>query len=162
MPRFAGDRLPRATTSQAVAIADKVDALVGIFGIGQLPTGAKDPYGLRRAALGVLRILIEGDLDLDVVEVLNTSVQLYKGTITPETSDQVFDFMLDRLRAYYLDAGIPYDSVEAVLACRPSNPRDFDKRVRAVTEFRTLPGVESKDYLFFFSWPESKSQWIDG
>lgn len=143
MPRFAGDALPKSPAGQALAIADKLDTLVGIFGIGQIPSGTKDPYALRRAALGVLRIMIEGDLDLDMMDLLNISVESYGDVIEGHTSEKVFDFMMDRLRAYYVDAGIPYDSVEAVLACRPSKPRDFDKRVRAVSEFRTFPESES-------------------
>ncbi|MEE8342407.1 MAG: glycine--tRNA ligase subunit beta [Gammaproteobacteria bacterium] len=143
MPRFGGDCLPQAMAGQALAIADKLDTLAGIFGIGQIPSGTKDPYALRRAALGVLRIMIEGDLDLDVMDLLNVSVQSYGDVIAGDTSKKVFDFMMDRLRAYYVDAGIPYDSVEAVLACQPRRPRDFDKRVRAVSEFRTFPESES-------------------
>ncbi|MEE8428505.1 MAG: glycine--tRNA ligase subunit beta, partial [Gammaproteobacteria bacterium] len=143
MPRFAGDTLPQTTAGQALAIADKLDTLAGIFGIGQIPSGTKDPYALRRAALGVLRIMIERDLDLDVMDLLNVSVQSYGDVIAGDTSEKVFDFMMDRLRAYYVAAGIPYDSVEAVLACQPRKPRDFDKRVRAVSEFRTLPESES-------------------
>jgi len=143
MPRFAGDSLPQTTAGQALAIADKLDTLAGIFGIGQIPSGTKDPYALRRAALGVLRIMIERDLDLDLMDLLNISVQSYDDVVARDTSKMVFDFMMDRLRAYYVDAGIPYDSVEAVLACQPLKPRDFDKRVRAVSEFRTFPESES-------------------
>lgn len=146
MPRFAGDELPATATGQAVAIADRLDTLAGIFGIGQPPSGAKDPFGLRRAALGVLRTIIENGLDLDLAGLLEGAAdQLRKSdvTIADDTADQVLDFMMERLRAYYQDQGVAHDTFDAVLARRPTNPRDFDQRIRAVAAFRKLPEAEA-------------------
>jgi len=147
-PRFAGDSLPATMTGRALAIADKLDTLTGIFGIGQAPTGDKDPYGLRRAALGVLRIMIEHRLTLDLQPLLAAVVNAYrvqgvKGFDGDRTATQVFDFMMERLRAYYQDAGIRGDVFDAVSARRPTQPSDFDARVRAVEAFRRLPEAES-------------------
>jgi len=140
MPRFAGDQLPGSKSGQALAIAEKIDTLVGIFGIGQIPSGDKDPFALRRAALGALRIIIETGLDLDLESLLRQSASAMPGiTKIDEVVVQVFDFMMSRLRAYYTDAGVSIDSFEAVLAQRPTRPKDFDARVRAVTAFRALP-----------------------
>jgi glycyl-tRNA synthetase beta chain len=118
---------------------------VGIFAIGQKPTGAKDPYGLRRAALGVLRILIEGELDLDLQALIHAAAEGYQGTDVDAAGavEPVFDYMMERLRAYYTDRGIGADVFEAVLACRPVRPVDFDRRVRGVEHFRSLPEAES-------------------
>jgi glycyl-tRNA synthetase beta chain len=146
MPRFAGDVLPSTATGQAVAIADRLDTLVGIFGIGQLPSGDKDPFALRRAALGVLRTIIEKQLDVDLHALLTSAEQQLKAAgcaIAPNTVDQVFDFMMERLRAYFADAGVAPDTFEAVLARRPTRPLDFQKRLNAVTAFRKLPQAES-------------------
>jgi len=144
LPRFAGDALPKTRTGQALAVADRLDTLVGIFGVGEVPSGDKDPFGLRRAALGVLRILIERKLDLDLVALLDAAVAGYEQTFEPGgTSEDVYAFMMERLRAYYGDAGIGADVLEAVLACQPPRPLDFDRRVRGVTAFRRLPEAES-------------------
>ena len=147
LPRFAGDKLPATITGQAIAIADKLDSVVGIFAIGQVPSGDKDPFALRRAALGVLRILIESKLELDLVELLDTAVESYRAqaNVDPakEVVSQVYDFMMERLRAYYLDADIAYDVFDAVLSRRPTRPYDFDRRIHAVAVFRDLPEAES-------------------
>ncbi|ALP52092.1 hypothetical protein Tel_02455 [Candidatus Tenderia electrophaga] len=146
MPRFAGDRLPANPVGQAVAIADKLDTLVGIFGIGQPPTGSKDPFALRRAALGVLRTLIEQRLELDLTNLIDESIAHYKtggNAFDAKLDGQVFDFMMERLRVYYSDIGISVDVFEAVLAVRPTRPYDFDQRVRAVNAFRELAEAES-------------------
>jgi glycyl-tRNA synthetase beta chain len=144
LPRHAGDALPVSKVGQAVAIADKLDTLVGIFGIGQAPTGDKDPFALRRAALGALRIIIEQRLDLDLVNLLE-SAQLHCGDklSVKNVATPVYDFMMERLRAYYADAGVHADEFEAVLAQRPAQPYDFDRRLRAVTAFRKLPEAAS-------------------
>lgn len=144
MPRFAGDELPATGTGQALAIADKLDTVVGIFGIGQPPTGSKDPFALRRSALGLLRIIIERQLSIDLLE----SLQLAEKTVDDKievknVAEQVFDFMMDRLKAYYKDVGVSSLVFEAVLAQRPTQPYDFDRRVRAVNYFLTLPEAES-------------------
>ncbi|NIQ98509.1 MAG: glycine--tRNA ligase subunit beta, partial [Desulfuromonadales bacterium] len=144
MPRFAGDMLPQGKTGQAVAIADKLDTLIGIFGIGQIPSGDKDPFALRRAALGALRIIIEQELDLDLLEMLQHAAEANSGLFdNKDVVDQVFDFMMSRLKAYYHDTGIAPDTFEAVLAQRPTQPLDFDARLKAVTAFRALPEAES-------------------
>jgi glycyl-tRNA synthetase beta chain len=143
-PRFAGDALPETGAGQALAIADKLDTLVGIFGIGQAPTGDKDPFALRRAALGALRIAIERRLELDFARLLEAAVRQYGARLTAQPVEaQVYDFMMERLRAYYADAGIRVDEFDAVLALRPTQPFDFDRRVRAVGAFRKLPEADS-------------------
>jgi len=146
MPRFAGDQLPETRTGQALAIADRLDTLVGIFGIGQPPTGDKDPFALRRATVGVLRTIIENGLDLDLQHLLQAAADSFAKAnidLAQGTVEQVFDFMLERLRAYYADSGVAADTFDAVLAQRPSQPKDFDARVRAVTAFRQLPEAEA-------------------
>jgi glycyl-tRNA synthetase beta chain len=142
-PRFAGDSLPATGVGQALAIADKLDTLVGIFGIGQAPTGDKDPFALRRAALGALRIAIEQKLELDFAKLLESARQPFGDKLTVKhVETQVYDFMMERLRAYYADAGIRVDEFDSVLALRPARPYDFDRRVRAVGAFRRLPEAE--------------------
>lgn len=144
MPRFWQDDLPASMLGQALAIADRLDTLVSIFGIGQAPTGDKDPFGLRRAALGVLRILIEAQLPLDVYQLLmDTQAAYAPGVLDQQTHQQVFEFMLERLRGLYQDQGIPYDSIEAVLVCRPSIPLDIEHRIRSLEAFRHLPDMVS-------------------
>jgi glycyl-tRNA synthetase beta chain len=143
MPRHAGDALPATPNGQILAIAERLDSLVGIFGIGQSPTGDKDPFALRRAALGVLRILIERSLDLDLRELLLRAARGYDLFDPEPVADQVYDFAMERLRAYYLETGATPDTFEAVLARRPTRPLDFDQRVRAVTAFRALPEAAS-------------------
>ncbi len=146
LPRFAGDELPQHVIAQSLAIADKLDTLVGIFAIGQPPTGDKDPFALRRAALGLLRIIIEKALPLDLMQLLQHSADQYaaqgKVTVSGEVIEQAFDFMMGRLQAYYVDKGIGRDLFDAVLSRRPTQPRDFDLRVRAVEAFRQLPQAE--------------------
>jgi len=143
-PRFAGDALPETATGRILAVADRVDTLAGIFGTGELPSGDKDPFGLRRAALGVLRILIEQRLDVDLAALLDVAVRGYDLAFEPGgVAEQVYDFMLERLRAYYAESGIRPDVFDAVHACRPTRPTDFDNRVRAVAAFRRLPEAES-------------------
>ncbi|WP_243836561.1 glycine--tRNA ligase subunit beta, partial [Acinetobacter haemolyticus] len=140
MPRGAGAELPSTLTGAAVAVADKLDTLVGIFGIGMLPTGSKDPYALRRAALGVLRILIEQQLDLDLVAAVNAAVEQYGDKVKAAgLAEQVLDFVFDRLRARYEDEGVDVAVYQSVRALKPSSPRDFDQRVPAVQAFRQLP-----------------------
>ena len=144
MPRFAGDALPKGAVSQAVAIADKLDTLVGIFGIGQTPTGDKDPYALRRASLGVLRIIIEESLALDLEALLQKAVQSYGSLFKAENVvPQVLEYMMERLRGYYADNQVSADVFESVYVRRPTQPMDFDRRVRAVMSFKDLPAAES-------------------
>ena len=143
-PRFAGDNLPASETGRILAIADKIDNLVGIFAIGQTPTGEKDPYGLRRAALGCLRIMIECQLDLDLKTCLIFSAGTFDKKVKANTvTDSVFDFMMERLQKYYSDTGVTVDIFESVLQCRPTRPYDFHQRVKAVSDFTDLPEAES-------------------
>ncbi len=138
-PRYAGDSLPEATIGCAVAISDKIDTLVGIFGINQPPKGDKDPFALRRAAIGVIRIIIEKQLDLDLVTLIAESINLFGDKLINEnTADNVFHFIMGRFRAFYQEQGIMLDVIQAVLAKKPSAPLDFDKRIKAVTFFGEL------------------------
>ncbi|CAM3948481.1 glycine--tRNA ligase subunit beta [Rahnella victoriana] len=138
-PRFAGDELPASLVACALAIADKMDTLAGIFGIGQHPKGDKDPFALRRAALGVLRIIVEKNLPLDLQTLTEEAVRLYGDKLTNgKVVDEVVDFMLGRFRAWYQEEGHAVDTIQAVLARRPTKPADFDARVKAVSYFRTL------------------------
>jgi glycyl-tRNA synthetase beta chain len=140
MPRGAGAELPSTLTGAAVALADKLDTLVGIFGIGMLPTGSKDPYALRRAALGVLRILIEKQLDLDLAEAVGFAIGQFGDKVKATgLAPQVLDFIFDRLRARYEDEGVDVAVYQAVRAVSPTSPLDFDQRVQAVQAFRALP-----------------------
>ena len=138
-PRFAGDELPSNLVACSVAIADKMDTLAGIFGIGQHPKGDKDPFALRRAALGVLRIIVEKNLNLDLQTLTEEAVRLYGDKLTnAKVVDEVIDFMLGRFRAWYQEEGHAVDTIQAVLARRPTKPADFDARMKAVSHFRTL------------------------
>ena len=144
MPRFAGDELPKSLVASAVALADKFDTLTGIFGIGQAPRGSADPFALRRAALGALRIIVEKNLPLDLEDLVKKSAALFGDKLTNQNVvADVVDFMLGRFRAWYQDEGIAVDVIQAVLARRPTRPADFDARVRAVSHFRTLDSAEA-------------------
>ena len=144
MPRFAGDELPKSLVASAVALADKFDTLTGIFGIGQAPKGSADPFALRRAALGALRIIVEKNLPLDLEDLVKKSVALFGDKLTNQNVvADVVDFMLGRFRAWYQDEGIAVDVIQSVLARRPTRPADFDARVRAVSHFRTLDSAEA-------------------
>ena len=144
MPRFAGDELPKSLVASAVALADKFDTLTGIFGIGQAPKGSADPFALRRAALGALRIIVEKNLPLDLEDLVKKSAALFGDKLTNQNVvSDVVDFMLGRFRAWYQDEGIAVDVIQSVLARRPTRPADFDARVRAVSHFRTLDSAEA-------------------
>ncbi|MNC01299.1 Glycine--tRNA ligase beta subunit [compost metagenome] len=143
-PRFAGDELPSNLVACSVAIADKMDTLAGIFGIGQHPKGDKDPFALRRAALGVLRIIVEKNLPLDLQTLTEEAVRLYGEKLTNQkVVDEVIDFMLGRFRAWYQEEGHSVDTIQAVLARRPTKPADFDARMKAVSHFRTLEAASA-------------------
>ena len=165
-PRFADDDIPGTAAGRALAIADKLDTIAGCLSLGQAPTGDKDPFALRRTALGTLRIMIEGGLDLDLDRMIEAAFECYEGrsleesgatvredgpgdavapsvTATPGAVTEVRRFMLDRLRAYFADRAIPTDVFNAVLATEPTRPLDFAHRVRAVEAFRTLPEAAS-------------------
>lgn len=138
-PRYAGDSLPTTKTGQAVALADKIDTLVGIFAIEQRPTGTKDPFGLRRAALGLLRILLEGRLELDLVELLEEATAA-QPVQRPGVADEVYDFVAERLRGMLLEeTGITPEMLDAVFANRPRSPLDAVTRLQALREFLAVP-----------------------
>jgi glycyl-tRNA synthetase beta chain len=139
-PRFAGDTLPASKTGQALALGDKIDTLVGIFAIQQRPTGTKDPFGLRRAALGVLRILLEGRLDLDLIDLLRRAAAAQPVQRT-EVVEEVYDFIADRLRGLLLERadGTTAEMIDAVLAGRPRSPLDVETRLQALKVFLLLP-----------------------
>jgi len=170
LPRAAGDELPATRAGVAVAIADKLDTLAGIFAIGGKPTGTRDPFGLRRAALGLQRTLIEKGLDLDLRSAIGkalaavhadmeririnaptaTIASKANGTVSlPEQSEEIYNFLMERLRAYYLEragtaptpgmAAVTTEMFDAVLAARPASPLDFDARLKALSTFMGLP-----------------------
>ena len=155
MPRFADDRIPGTAAGRAIAIADKLDTIAGFVSVNQAPTGDKDPFALRRAALGALRIMIEGGLELDLGEMIDAALKPHvDGTRENEGgSREVRDrarlrsdmrqLMLDRLRAYFADRSIPADAFNAVLAREPARPIDFANRLRAVEAFRAMPEAAS-------------------
>ena len=148
LPRFAGDALPGSDTGRVLALADKLDTLCGIFAIGQRPTGTKDPFGLRRAALGALRILIELGLDLDLTALLRRAAARVPGVTDPEeAAAEIFGYMMERLRAYYTDGAGDFQAsaemFEAVYARHPVSPFDFHRRLDAVRSFASLPAAES-------------------
>ncbi|MCB1620889.1 MAG: glycine--tRNA ligase subunit beta [Thiothrix sp.] len=144
LPRQAGDQLPASETGRVLALAERIDTLAGIFAIGQKPTGTKDPFGLRRAALGVLRILIEQELPLDLAQLLERAADGLTAQLGEKPDTQAaLDYVLERLRAYYQEQGIGVELVDAVAAVRPTRPLDFGRRVRAVAEFRQLSAAEA-------------------
>ena len=162
-PRGAGDELPATDTGTTLALADKLDTLTGIFAIGEKPTGTKDPFGLRRAAIGVIRILIEKRLELDIARLLDRAVVRVRADIEKAAAAagkpapapaaagiaaEVYDYVLERLRAYYLErtggpSPITTEMFDAVLATRPTSPLDFDARLEALSTFLSLPEAAS-------------------
>lgn len=144
LPRYAGDELPASNTGRILALAERIDTLTGIFGIGQKPTGSKDPFALRRAALGILRIMIEQELPLDLADLLDNAAENFTAQLgkKPDTQEAL-DYIFERLRAYYQDQGINAELVEAVAALKPTQPLDFDQRIKAVAAFRELTAAES-------------------
>lgn len=142
MPRFSGDQLPETPTGAVLAIAEKLDTITGLFAIGQPPTGSKDPFALRRAALGALRIIVEKELPLDLRECINFATKSYQSIVKDmpwDTAAQVFDFMLERFRAWYRDEGVSAEVFQSVFELKPSRPLDFARRIRAVHHFASLP-----------------------
>jgi glycyl-tRNA synthetase beta chain len=144
LPRFAGDDLPAGGAALAVALADRIDSLVGIFAIGQQPSGDKDPFALRRAALGVIRICIEKALDVDLQRLLDAAADTFDSNVdTIPAVDSVFSYIMHRLRGYYQEQGVEVDLVDAVLATRASRLLDIDRRIQACRAFRRLPESQS-------------------
>jgi glycyl-tRNA synthetase beta chain len=144
MPRFAGDNLPTSDVSVCVALADKIDTLVGIFGIGQIPKGDKDPFALRRASIGILRIIVNKSLPLDLIDLVDASIITFGDKIkTDNLQKMVVDFILARFKAWYAEQGIASGVVQAVAVNRPTRPADFAARVEAVKSFSTLESAEA-------------------
>ncbi len=144
LPRVSGGALPETDTGRVLALAEKLDTLAGIFSAGLIPTGDKDPYALRRAALGAIRIIIESGLELDVPELLDAALGQFRHAFDAgKTRELVHNFMLERLRGYCLDRGYRPDEFEAVLAVWPASLVDFERRLGAVRAFRHLPEAES-------------------
>ncbi|NKB34678.1 MAG: glycine--tRNA ligase subunit beta [Pseudomonadales bacterium] len=140
LPRYAGDSLPESKTGAVLAIADKLDTMVGLFGIGQPPTGSKDPFALRRSAIGILRILVEKQLDLDLLKTIEASLSSYSSIrLSADVATQVFEFLLERFRAWYLEEGISTEVFQSVFVLKPSRPLDFHHRIQAVHDFDKLP-----------------------
>ncbi|MCG8520250.1 MAG: glycine--tRNA ligase subunit beta [Pseudomonadales bacterium] len=143
MPRYAGDDLPTTLTGCAVALADRIDSLVGLFGINQPPSGTRDPFGLRRASLGVLRIIIERALPLDLQTCCEWAAENFTVLSEQKVATTVVDYMLERFRAHYDEQGIGAEVYLAVHARRPTRPLDFDRRIKAVEAFRQLPEAQA-------------------
>jgi glycyl-tRNA synthetase beta chain len=143
-PKFSGDRLPETTTACTLGLADRMDTLVGMFGIGQPPTGSKDPFGLRRMSLAVLRIVVEKNLALDLRECLELAASHYPANmVSPGTVELVLEYMIERFRAWYEEAGIPVEIFKAVSARKLSRPLDIHHRVQAVHAFSLLPPAQA-------------------
>lgn len=143
-PKFSGDELPSTLPGCCLALADRIDSLIAIFGINKFPTGDKDPFGLRRQALGILRILIEKSLNIDLMELLSDSKKLFSFSLPNENVvKDTFDFMMVRLKSWYVDKGISPEVFESVMACQPTSPLDFDHRLKAVIQFQSLPEASS-------------------
>ncbi len=148
MPRFAGDQLPSSLTACAVAIADKVDTIAGIFGIDQLPTGSKDPFALRRASIGVLRIIVEKKLNLDLVALIDQASKGYQeqGIDLPageQLNKTAVNYMLERFDAAYQEEGVPVEVINSVKALRPTRPLDFDLRIKAISRFNAMDEADA-------------------
>lgn len=136
-PRFAGDQIPETAIGQCVALADRVDSLVGIFAIGQKPTGVKDPFGLRRAALGMIRILVEKQLSVDLSALFKEAAQALADKVeATEAAQEAFEYLYDRLNAWYQEQGYAFDVIDAVSSLKPVRLVDLDRRIRAVKEFQ--------------------------
>jgi glycyl-tRNA synthetase beta chain len=149
LPRGAGDELPHTRTGLAIAIADKLDTLAGIFAIGQKPTGTRDPFGLRRAAIGVLRMALEAHLELDLKLLCLQAVRAQPAAAlegpAEKVASELYDYMMERLRSQYLEngSGLSTEMFDAVLASDPASPLDFDTRARALQRFLTRPEAAS-------------------
>ncbi len=144
MPRFSGDQTPSSETGQALSIAERIDTLMGIFALGQIPSGDKDPFALRRAALGLLRTIIEHKLVLDIPKILGLSAALFPQEVNARAAcEPVYTFMLHRLKGYFADQDISTDIFDSVIALSPAQPYDFACRIDAVNQFKQLEASES-------------------
>lgn len=140
-PSAAGAAIPQSRNGQLLSLADRLDTLAGIFALGKRPSGDKDPFALRRAALGVLRIIVEAGLELDLAAAIRQALAVQPANAPLDTADELFDFHLDRLRGYYSDQGFSTEQFEAVAATRVTDMVDFDRRIRAIAEFIKLPAA---------------------
>ncbi|HYM34285.1 MAG TPA: glycine--tRNA ligase subunit beta, partial [Steroidobacteraceae bacterium] len=147
LPRGAGDEFPTTMTGIALALADKIDTIAGVFAIDQKPTGAKDPFGVRRAAIGLLRIIIERRLTIDLAALVARAIELQPIKGNESVAKEIYDYIMERLRSYYLEdskqLGITTEMFDAVLDRRPQSPFDFDRRLRALHDFLKLPEAQS-------------------
>lgn len=143
LPRNAADRLPATKLGTTVSLADKLDTMVGIFGIGLIPTGDKDPYGLRRNAFSIIKMIIENKLNLDIKPLLDFSQTLYGDSIAKDTPQKLASFIFERFRSYFQELKVSNNIIDAVMATSPSRPLDFYQRVQAVKHFLTLPQAEA-------------------
>lgn len=147
LPRGAGDELPTTSIGIALALADKIDTIAGVFAIDQKPTGAKDPFAVRRAALGIQRIIVERKLSVDLSDLISHAVKLQPVASKPEVANEIYEYVMERLRGYYLEGdaklAVTTEMFDAVLANRPASPLDFDKRLRALAEFLKLSDAPS-------------------
>ena len=147
LPRFAGDELPATPTGMALAIADRIDTIAAIYATGQKPSGTRDPFGLRRAALGLLRVAIERAVDFDLRTLIDQALGALPFEAPPDTAAAVYDYIMERLRSYYLDGDAGFEITpemfDAVLATRPASPLDFHKRLLALADFLELPDAQS-------------------
>ncbi|MEJ2115040.1 MAG: glycine--tRNA ligase subunit beta [Gammaproteobacteria bacterium] len=143
-PKQSGGELPTTPVGITLALADRIDTLIGIFAIGKKPTGLKDPYGLRRAALAVLRIIIETPLNINISECLKKSAALFPADLHADKSvTEVSEYLNERYRAYFSDRGIPVDIIDAVLATQHTHPSDVAMKINALINFRQLPNSQS-------------------
>ena len=144
LPKQAGGELPKSSVGITLALADRIDTLVGIFAIGKKPTGLKDPYGLRRATLAILRIIIETPLNINLRKCLEASAELFPRDLhATKAVDEVSEYINDRYRAYFSDRDIPIDVINSVLANNPTHPNDVAAKVKALVEFRKLPNAQA-------------------
>jgi len=144
MPKFAGDSLPETATGAVIALADRLDTITGIFGIGQKPTGSKDPFALRRASLGALRLLVEKEYGLDLKELVSFAANNFASLPQKDTVvSDVLNYMLERFKAWYVEDNIAPEAFQAVSAKNLSTPLDINKRVYAVAEFSKLPEAQA-------------------
>ena len=144
LPKLSGGELPQSQTGSILSLAEKIDTLSGIFAAGLIPSGDKDPYALRRAALGILRIIIEKKLDLDLTSLLNKALNQFPHELFSEMlQTNIADFVKDRYRGYCLDRGYKHDEFDAIVSIDPNHLLDLEMRLDAVRQFRTLPAAES-------------------
>ena len=141
LPRFAGDSLPQEGVALALALADKLETLAGMFGIGQQPSGDKDPFALRRHALGVIRMLVEGGIDVSLLELVNMAYSVFPGGMIGDARTPLEDFVRERMRGYLRDAGYTANEIEAVLSMKPEHLAPVPRQLAAVRAFASLPAI---------------------